>query len=266
MLRRRLPFRPLHQGLQSVMAVIGDNYDPAVSGAGDKASNSKIDAAGASKLTDKIDAARDKQKEGSTVKKGLQSIMAVIGEEYEEPACPFWSQTPVISPAPGASQFQHSKRPRKQHRKIVRTRLRQKRFPTLLPMLTDDEQGIAASHQQVVNEALGGKAGFALRAPESTISDLLTQLKSDISTLERGNTSARDRFNMPAAIDNASSEMQTLLAELQGDISALRTENDSLKTSYNVPTVMAGQGSEISMLLAQLQGDIVGLRQENDTS
>ena len=87
------------QGLQSVMAVIGDNYDPAVSGAVDKASSAKIDAAQASKLTDKIDAARDRQGEGSTVKKGLQSIMAVIGEEYEEPAASSGSDS-VISTAP----------------------------------------------------------------------------------------------------------------------------------------------------------------------
>ena len=104
--------------------------------------------------------------------------------------------------------------------------------------------------------------------PEATIGDLLTQLKTDISTLERGSTTARERFNMPAAIDSASNEMQSLLAELQGDISALRSENNTLKGQYAVSTpslaaAAAGGSGEISSLLNQLQGDIVGLRSEN---
>ncbi len=260
------------QGLQSVMAVIGDNYDSAVSGALDKAATPTppVNAASASKLTDKIDAARLQQDEGSTVTQGLQSIMAVIGENYEEEAEPVEIQSPVTAAQgvgtpeaqPVSSRTLITPAPQDSKNEVASNAI-----SDLLPLLTDDEQDISQSHESAANSDSGmdRTTSVVAAASGSTIADLLNQLKSDISTLEKGNLSARDKFNMPAVIDSAAPEVQTLLAELQGDISALRSENDTLKVQYNVPTVMAGQGAEVSLLLNQLQGDIAGLRQENDS-
>jgi hypothetical protein len=259
------------QGLQSVMAVIGENYDPAVSGAVDKAATPKPEtsAAPASKLTDKIDAARLKQTEGSSVTQGLQSIMAVIGENYEEDgaeeSAPAPRTEPQPTPPPAAAVPARTPSAAPQDRQNVEAT---NAISDLLPLLTSDEQDIARTHHQVVvsEEELPASASTAVVSTESTIADLLNQLKSDIRTLEKGSITARQQFNMPEVIDTASNEVRTLLAELQGDISALRSENDALKAQYNVPSAVAatGQGSEIAMLLSQLQGDIVGLRQEND--
>ncbi len=269
------------QGLQSVMAVIGENYDPAVSGAVDK--DSAVEQG--SRLTDKIDAARQKQSQGSSVKQGLQSIMAVIGEEYEEDAEPakavadqardnISGSTETSKPATANAE------PITPAPQDIQNAEAASAISDLVPLLTRDEQDISRQHEPVETIEPDTKAPgqVQLQAPaqqqpvsaparnESTVADLLNQLKRDISTLEKGNLSARQQFNMPAVIDNAAPEVKTLLAELQGDISALRSENETLKQQYNVnvPTVMAGQGSEISSLLAQLQGDIAGLRQEND--
>ena len=260
------------QGLQSVMAVIGDNYDPSVSGGLDKAAmpTPPINAASASKLTDKIDAARLQQDEGSTVTQGLQSIMAVIGEEYEEEAEPAQIQSSTTTGATGSApdaiavpaRALITPAPQDSKNEVASNAI-----SDLLPLLTDDEQDISQSQQSAANtdDGVASTTSVVAAASGSTIADLLNQLKSDISTLEKGNLSARDKFNMPAVIDSAAPEVQTLLAELQGDISALRSENDTLKVQYKVPTVMAGQGSEVTLLLNQLQGDIAGLRQENDS-
>ena len=260
------------QGLQSVMAVIGDNYDPAVSGALDKATDSTPPTiiASASKLTDKIDAARLSQGEGSTVTQGLQSIMAVIGENYEEEP----GQVANVAPVNMADAVSASPSEMMPARTLItpapqdaKNEVASSAISDLLPLLTDDEQDISQSHESAASSAAASSSSTSIvaAAAGSTIADLLNQLKSDISTLEKGNLSAREQFNMPAVIDSAAPEVQTLLAELQGDISALRTENDSLKTQYKIPTVMAGQGTEVTLLLNQLQGDIAGLRQENDS-
>ncbi len=264
------------QGLQSVMAVIGENYDPAVSGAVDKASKVKAQAAAdaASSLTGKLDAARQQGGQPTTTQ-GLQSIMAVIGENYEdEPDVELAPPAPTIPPQVEAYQtidapIQKAPATAPQDRSNSEAK---SAISDLVPLLTDDEQDIAQAESPVVsNEMIAIKpppAGSVGRT-EATIGDLLTQLKTDISTLERGDSSARERFNMPTAIDSASNEMQSLLAELQGDISALRSENESLKTQYTastptLATAAAGGGSEITSLLNQLQGDIAGLRSENN--
>ncbi len=275
------------QGLQSVMAVIGENYDPAVSGAVDKTTTPAPASAASetpgSKLTDKIDAARLKQSpESSSVTQGLQSIMAVIGENYEEES----EQEEVVPPAPTVTPSAPMQRPSEAPAprtatvapQDVQSAEAKEAISDLLPLLTADEQDIAQTHHPVVDSdemaaetpppPVQAPAPAAVNRPESTIADLLNQLKADISTLERGTMTTRQQFNMPAVIDSASAEVRTLLAELQGDISALRSENDALKSKYNVPTVAsvaATQGSEIAMLLSQLQGDIAGLRQENDS-
>ncbi|MCP4935759.1 MAG: hypothetical protein GY927_16510 [bacterium] len=260
------------QGLQSVMAVIGDNYDPAVSGSLDKAAipTPPTNASSASKLTDKIDAARLQQNESSTVTQGLQSIMAVIGENYEEEGEPTPIQAPVTTaqadstPVVAAEPARALITPAPQDSK---NEVASSAISDLLPLLTDDEQYISQSHESAAgsDSGLAQTTNVVSAASGSTIADLLNQLKSDISTLEKGNLSAREKFNMPSVIDSAAPEVQTLLAELQGDISTLRSENDSLKVRYTIPTVMAGQGSEVTLLLNQLQGDIAGLRQENDS-
>ncbi len=283
------------QGLQSVMAVIGDNYDPAVSGAVGKntISTPPTNAASASKLTDKIDAARLSQGEGPSVTQGLQSIMAVIGENYEEEPEPVQILAPVstspassanpassaslVSPASLASPMGSS--PSSSQEKVAPARVLITPAPQdsdnevasnaisdLLPLLTDDEQDISQSHESAADsrQDTAPSTNIVAAASGSTIADLLNQLKTDISTLEKGNLSTRQQFNMPEVIDSAAPEVQTLLAELQGDITALRSENDTLKVQYKVPTVVAGQGAEVNLLLNQLQGDIAGLRQEND--
>ncbi len=269
------------QGLQSVMAVIGDNYDPSVSGGPDKAAmpTPPINAASASKLTDKIDAARLQQDEGSTVTQGLQSIMAVIGEEYEEEVEPAEIQPPIaaavpVNPLAAAAPVNPLEAKPVPSRALItpapqdsKNEVASNAISDLLPLLTDDEQDISQSNESAADgeSSLAATTSVVAAATGSTIADLLNQLKSDISSLEKGNLSAREKFNMPSVIDSAAPEVQTLLAELQGDISALRSENDTLKVQYKVPTVMAGQGAEVTLLLNQLQGDIAGLRQENDT-
>ncbi len=308
------------QGLQSVMAVIGEKYDPAVSASVDKTAGSDTGSAPAqaSRLTDKIDAARQKQSEGSSVTQGLQSIMAVIGENYEEepdpvseapktpsqpPAAsrdlpelprvqatptPPAQTTPPPQPQASSSQAQTPPPPDEAAPKTIEPAPQDSgndeassAISDLLPLLTEDEQGLSRSAEpvagpqesevqdapaiEVPTSAIQMPATAGAARPEATISELLNQLKSDISTLERDNIDTRQQFNVPAVIDSASMEVKTLLAELQGDISALRSENETLKAQYKVPTVMAaGQGAEISLLLNQLQGDISGLRQEND--
>ncbi len=276
------------QGLQSVMAVIGENYDPSVSGAVDKVATSPTATSGSatSKLTDKIDAARLKAPEGSSVTQGLQSIMAVIGENYEDEPENVEISVPDQPPAIEASKSFEAieamakteprvTTPPPSPRSTVSTAPQDTRNPVaesavseLVPLLTADERNIAHSHTQVVSDNMAEERSAAASPAGSsaTIAGLLNQLKSDISSLEKDNAGARERFNMPAVIDSASSEVRTLLAELQGDISALRAENETLKQQYNVPTaaVAASQGSEISLLLNQLQGDIANLRSEND--
>ncbi|MCF6198298.1 MAG: hypothetical protein L3J67_02685 [Hyphomicrobiaceae bacterium] len=270
------------QGLQSVMAVIGENYDPAVNGAVDKATQVKAQAAAdvGSRLTDKLDVAR--QQGAQTTTQGLESIMAVIGENYEEePNVDLGS--PAVAAPPPVDAYQTIEAPVKNLIQAAPQDLSSSEAKSaisdLVPLLTDDEQDIAQAHsrdlahsQASSNDVIAIKPPppRSVGRPESTIGDLLTQLKTDISTLERGSSSARERFNMPAAIDSASNEMQSLLAELQGDISALRNENDSLKIQYAAPTpslaaAAATGGGEITSLLNQLQGDIVGLRTENST-
>ena len=296
------------QGLQSVMAVIGENYDPGVSGAadktpakqGEKATTKAASSSSSSgtRLTDKIDAARMEQARGSTVAQGLQSIMAVIGENYEEdpepepakeaarpttrvvkpandpaPApVPVSASASVSAPSPGSATpagsrsdpvTEISTAPEDSNNVEAENAL-----SDLVPLLTPDEQGIARSHHKAVpspeDVPAGGAAGAAA-GRESTIADLLNQLKADISSLEKGSMAAREQFNMPAVIDSASDEVKTLLAELQGDISALRSENDALKAQFKIaPVVAGGQGADVAALVSQLQGDIVGLRQEND--
>ena len=252
------------QGLQSVMAVIGDNYDPSVSGGLDNAAKSvqSSDVAAASKLTDKIDAARLQQKgEGSTVTQGLQSIMAVIGENYEEESAPAEIAS-SFETKPAATRAVITAAPQDSKNDVATSAI-----SDLLPLLTDDEQDISQLHEHIaeIDAEPVRPTGVVAAAAGSTIADLLNQLKTDISTLEKGNLSSRQQFNMPEVIDSASPEVKTLLAELQGDISALRSENDTLKVQYNVPTVMAGQGAEVSVLLNQLQGNIAELRSENDS-
>ena len=284
------------EGLQSVMAVIGENYDPAVGGAADKATESAGTQtsqgadAGNGLLTDKIDAARA-QGQGTkpSVTQGLQSIMAVIGENYEEEPdielnVPENSEREAAARQVGERFARHIQQ--QSARKITEVapqdrsnREAKSAISDLVPLLTEDEQEIAAVHSETgdgtetensrpMTSSSAATGGFRAQA---TMNDLLTQLKADISTLERGTTSTHDRFNMPDAIDSASTEMKTLLAELQGDISALRQENETLKRQYAAPaptlasTVAGAQGGgEIASLLNQLQGDIAGLRQENN--
>ena len=242
------------QGLQSVMAVIGDTYDPAVSGAVDKAvrKTGNVLAGSGSKLTDKIDAARLEQSGNSSVSQGLQSIMAVIGEEYEDdkPEASDPSGTaalPEVNASKGTSVA--DSKPTVVAEKDSDNPEAKSAISELLPMLTADEENIGHSHTQVVSsEASAAKlpsvAATVAAVPRGAeMRTLLGQLKADISTLETGSAmSLRQQFNMPAAIDSASSEMQTLLAQLQGDISALRNENEGLKTQYKMPTVMGGAG------------------------
>ena len=264
------------QGLQSVMAVIGENYDQAINGAVDKATQVKAQAAAdaGSRLTDKLDVARQQGEQTTT--QGLESIMAVIGENYEdEPDVDFGSSAAAVPPQ--VDSYQTIETPVKNLTQTAPQDLSNSEAKSaisdLVPLLTDDEQDIAQTHSQTASNdviAIKPPPPRMVGRPESTIGDLLTQLKTDISTLERGSSTARERFNMPAAIDSASTEMQSLLAELQGDISALRSENDSLKTQYAAPapslaTAAATGGSEITSLLNQLQGDIAGLRSENRT-
>ena len=289
------------QGLQSVMAVIGEKYDPSASGAGGQVATPAPPAppASASKLTDKIDAARLQQGEGSSVTQGLQSIMAVIGENYEEEPKPVEiapptarnasanapvlkanlgldpAPAPVPAPNPGvASPPPPPASP--PGRDLItpapqdtRNDVATSAISDLLPLLTEDEQDISQSQVPAARAELEisppTHVVATATAAGSTITDLLNQLKSDISSLEQGSLSSRQQFNMPAVIDSASAEVKTLLADLQGDISALRSENSALKSQFKIPTTVAAQGSEVAALLSQLQGDITGLRQENDT-
>ena len=203
------------QGLQSVMAVIGDNYDPSVARGPDKVAMSTppINAASASKLTDKIDAARLAQDEGSSVTQGLQSIMAVIGEDYEEEAEPAQIQSPVSAKATGTPDANPvptraliTPAPQDSKNEVASNAI-----SDLLPLLTDDEQDISQSHESAANSdsRVASTTSVVAAASGSTIADLLNQLKSDISSLEKGNLSAREKFNMPAVIDSAAPEVQT---------------------------------------------------------
>jgi hypothetical protein len=257
----QLPKVPTLGTVNSNGVIIRDNAATSPIGGG---------AVKASKLTDKIDAARLKTTGGSSVTQGLQSIMAVIGENYEEqqkPA-PAASQASVNEPPKFGGTSLPPGVPKVPDQKPI-TAAPQDRgnveatsaISDLLPLLTSDEQNMSHALQYATSSEV---QQAQLARSDSTIADLLNQLKSDITTLEKSSLRSRQQLNMPAVIDNASTEVRTLLAELQDDILALRSENNALKTQHNIPVATVGQGSEIKMLLAQLQGDISGLRHEND--
>ena len=255
--------RSIAQGLQSVMAVIGECYDASEDQelAGVAPSTPALHPP--TKLTDKIDAARNQQgaSSSSSVTAGLQSIMAVIGESYdegeaeEEASAPKQPAREVAAPKSAAAGADDDI------------------LSDLMPLLTEEEKQIGGTHHPVVEEQEARAATTstslavtttAAAAGGGSIQSLLNQLKADIGTLEQENTAQRHQLNMPAVIDSASNEVKGLLAQLQGDISSLRTENDALKMRYNIPVAGGAQSSEVASLLSQLQGDIAGLRQEND--
>lgn len=259
------------QGLQSVMAVIGESYDPTAGSDVEQL----VSPPPPSRLTDKIDAARSRQGSGSSVSSGLQSIMAVIGESYDSEPAKAPTPAPIVPPAPRmatpAAAAQLPPLPLPAASLAPETPLDEETrdvLSGLMPLLTEEEKHIGHLHLRAADSELSSLPPAVTRAVApaasgSGIDTLLSQLKSDISKLEHDNFTQRTQYNLPSVIDSASIEVKSLLAQLQGDITALRNENEAIKSHFNVPQPTP-VGGDVSSLLIQLQGDIAKLRRENE--